>query len=279
MTKSILLAAPTATLALLAFLGGQALMSPASAQTSSQEEVLQAQLLPGWQTKNGHHMAGIQIDLAPGWKTYWRSPGDAGIPPHFDWSGSENLKSVQLHWPSPIVFHTNGYQTIGYLGGVVLPVELVAQDPTRPVLLRAKIDLGICEDICMPASVAFEARIAAPGAANPQIRAALDAGPKTARAVGLSDLDCKIEPISDGLRLTARLALPPQGRQETVAFEATNPQIWFSEAQTQRQGNQLIAVTEMVGPSAQPFALDRSSLTLTLISERGSVELRGCPAP
>ena len=90
-----------ATLALLA--------APALATT--QDDVLSAQLRPGWQMENGGHMAAVELQLAPGWKTYWRSPGDAGIPPTFDWSGSDNVRSVRIHWPAPLVFDANGMQT------------------------------------------------------------------------------------------------------------------------------------------------------------------------
>lgn len=267
------------SLAAMALLALSLLPAIGHARTTSKDQVLQAALLPGWQIKAGTHMAGVRIDLAPGWKTYWRSPGDAGIPPQFDWSGSENLKSVRIHWPAPIVFHTNGYQTIGYKGGVVLPVELVAKDPSRPVVLRSRIDLGICRDICMPATVELQTLIAAPGAPDPAIRAALKASPISAKAAGLTHVACKVEPISDGLRITASLTLPPQSGDEDVAFEAADPGIWVSESQSERQGGQLISTAEMVGPGGQPFALDRSSLTLTVISGAGAIEIHGCPAP
>ena len=71
------------------------LASPAVATT--QDDVLAGTLLPGWQIEGGGQMAALQLTLAPGWKTYWRSPGDAGIPPSFDWSGSQNVKSVRIH--------------------------------------------------------------------------------------------------------------------------------------------------------------------------------------
>ncbi len=107
------------------------LASPALAD--QQDEVISADLLPGWQMQNGHHMAAIELSLAPRWKTYWRSPGDAGIPPLFDWSGSQNVKSVRVLWPSPTVFHTNGLRTIGYHDQVILPIEVVALDPAKPI--------------------------------------------------------------------------------------------------------------------------------------------------
>ncbi len=277
-----ILAAMTRNLRLIPTLTALALCLaalPAQARGTTQEDVLAGDLLSGWQMQTGAHMAGIRLQLAPGWKTYWRSPGDAGIPPRFDWSGSENLKSVRVHWPSPTVFHTSGFKTIGYKGGVVLPVEVEAVDPTRPVVLRAAVELGVCRDICMPAYLDLVVEVAAPGAPDDQIRAALKARPESAGEAGVGQVSCTVDPIADGLRITAEIALPRQPGEETVAFETEDPRIWVAEAVASRTGNRLVAVTEMVGPSGQPFALDRSAMTLTVISDKGAVEIRGCPAP
>jgi len=251
----------------------------ADARTTAQEDVLDGQLLPGWQMKSGAHMAAIQLDLAPGWKTYWRAPGDAGIPPQFDWSASENLKSVRMHWPAPTVFHTNGFLTIGYTDGLVLPVEVEPIDPSRPVTLRATVDLGICHDICMPAFLDLSADIIAPGAPDQAIRAALKAQPITAKDAGVGNVSCTVDPITDGLRITASITLPQQPGEETVAFETTDPRVWVAESTATRTGKTLVAVTEMVGPTGAPFALDRSGVRMTVISDRGAVEIQGCPAP
>ncbi len=270
---------PLAATAAVVILGLGLPMAQAETRGTTQDDVLAAALLPGWQMDSGAHMAGLRLDLAPGWKTYWRSPGDAGIPPQFDWSGSTNLKSVVLHWPSPTVFHTNGYATIGYKGGLVLPVEVEARDPSRPVTLRASVELGICRDICMPAYVELSAEIVTPGAPDAAIRAALKARPASASEAGVAKVSCTVDPIEDGLRITATIRLPQQPGEETVAFETADPHVWVGEAQSERIGNALVSVAEMVGPSGQPFALDRSAMTLTVISSGGAVEIQGCPAP
>lgn len=264
---------PLAALALAALL--PALPAPAT----TQDEVLSATVLTGWQTGEGAHIAALRLDLAPGWKTYWRSPGDAGVPPQFDWSGSENLASVRLLWPAPSVFHLNGMRTIGYHDQLVLPVEVVAKDPSRPVTLSARIELGVCRDICLPASLALSAVIEAPGAPDPAIRDALGARPLSGGEAGLTGISCTVEPIADGLRLTATLSLPRQGAGETVAFETENPGVWVSEAVAGRSGERLTAVADLVPPSGAPFALDRSGVTVTVLSETGAVEVRGCPGP
>ncbi len=246
---------------------------------TTQDDVLAAALLPGWQMESGAHMAALELVLAPGWKTYWRSPGDSGIPPSFDWSGSTNVKSVRLHWPSPTVFHTNGLQSIGYHDRLVLPVEVTAIDPAKPIRLSARVDLGICDEICLPASLSLSSDLVAPGAGDLQISAALDQRAFTAAEARVSGIACTVEPIADGLRLTAAIRLPRQGLEEVVAFETTDPSVWIAESTERREGDQLIAVTELVDRSGAPFALDRSAMTVTILAAGGAVELRGCPAP
>lgn len=263
-------------LALIALLGGVA-TSPARA--FEQADVVRGDFRTGWQVKPGTHMAALHLELAPSWKTYWRAPGDAGIPPSFDWSGSENLQSVRFHWPRPSVFDLNGMQTVGYHDRLVLPIEVVAADPSQPVHLRAMIDLGVCSDICIPASLTLDAVLTGPGAPDTLIDTALASVPQTAAQAGLLGIGCSVDPIDDGLRVTAKMAIPPLGPNETVVFESGVDGVWVSEAQADRSGGTLIAASDMVPPSGAPFALDRSGVTLTVISMDRAVEIRGCPAP
>ena len=249
------------------------------AQATTQDEILDAALLPGWQMENGHHMSGLALTLAPNWKTYWRSPGEAGIPPLFDWSGSENVKSIRIHWPSPEVFHTNGMQTIGYHERVVLPIEVTPLQPGQPILLRAQVELGICKDICMPAAIEVQARLSNTGQPDEAIGNALKSRPRTANEAGLAGIGCTLAPIDDGMRLTATLTLPRRGASETVVFETNDAAVWVSESQTNRAGGVLTSITDLVTGSGAPFALDRSGVTVTVLGEGRSVEIAGCPAP
>lgn len=249
------------------------------ARATTQAEVLSAQLLPGWRTENGTHMAALHLTLAPGWKTYWRSPGDTGIPPLFNWSGSQNLAGVRIHWPRPTVFELNGYQSIGYKHELVLPIELTATDPSQPILLRAEVDLGVCRDICMPAALSFQGQISGPGAPDAAIRAALDARPANAAEAGLVAIGCTVEPIADGLRITARLALPPTGGQETVVFEPGQSPIWVSESVVSRKGQHLVATADFVSNDGGPVMLNRGTIVVTVLGRESAVEIAGCPAP
>jgi DsbC/DsbD-like thiol-disulfide interchange protein len=263
-----------ATLALLC-------AAPAVAQSAPDTDGLRAvQLRSGWQTTSGTQMTALDLQLQPGWKTYWRAPGDAGIPPQFDWTGSQNIKSVKLHWPSPQVFDLNGLQSIGYHDQLVLPMEVTAKDPAQPVQVRLTVQMGICKDICLPASVTVSGEIAGKGAPDAVIRSSLAARAMTATEAGVSDLTCSVTPIDDGLRLTAQMDLPRWGKAiETVVFETTDPTIWVSQSDTQRSGGTVSGASDLVGSSGAPFALDRQGITVTVISGGSSVELRGCPAP
>src|SRR4051812_20923017 len=97
------------------------------------------------------HRAGIEIRLAPGWKTYWRYPGDSGLPPRFDFSSSHNVKSLNVRWPAPQRLADESGVSIGYKHDLVFPLEVIPQDAAKPVMLALKIDYAVCEKVCVPA--------------------------------------------------------------------------------------------------------------------------------
>src|SRR5215469_15791419 len=110
--------------------------------------------------------AGMEIRLAPGWKTYWRYPGDSGVPPRFDFAGSTNVQQVTVLWPTPHRFSDGSGASIGYTGGVVLPLQVQAKDATKPVTLRLKVEYAICEKLCVPAEASAELPLSAPGTSS-----------------------------------------------------------------------------------------------------------------
>ncbi|HTL64483.1 MAG TPA: protein-disulfide reductase DsbD domain-containing protein [Pseudolabrys sp.] len=94
--------------------------------------------------------AGVEVKLRPGWKTYWRYPGDSGVPPHFDFSGSENLKKADVLFPAPHLFTDETGQSLGYKDTVIFPVVVSPQQAGKPVRLRVKVDYAVCEKLCVP---------------------------------------------------------------------------------------------------------------------------------
>jgi DsbC/DsbD-like thiol-disulfide interchange protein len=116
--------------------------------------------------------AGVEVRLAPGWKTYWRYPGDSGIPPHFDFAKSDNVKSVQVAWPAPERFADADGVIIGYRTNVLFPLAVVPEDPAKPVTLRLSLDYAICEKVCIPVHAKAELKIKSGGTAESALTAA-----------------------------------------------------------------------------------------------------------
>ena len=125
-------------------------------------------------------MPRIEIALDPGFKTYWRSPGESGLPPAFDWAGSENLSAAEVLWPAPHRFEDAGGVAYGYKDRVLLPVRVSPNDAAKPLRLALKLDYGVCKDICIPAqaSLALAPRPGEAGSPAPEIAAALARVPR-----------------------------------------------------------------------------------------------------
>ena len=93
---------------------------------------------------------GLHVALPEGWKTYWRSPGDAGLPARIDWSGSANLAAAEIRWPIPERFSLFGLETFGYEREVVLPILAQPAKAGEAMTLAASVDYLVCKDICVP---------------------------------------------------------------------------------------------------------------------------------
>ena len=102
-------------------------------------------------------LGGISIQLQPGWHTYWRTPGDSGVPPHFDFSKSDNVEAVTVMWPAPIKFDDGaGGTALGYKQQVTLPLRIVPKSADKPVTLRADINYAVCDKLCIPVEASAE---------------------------------------------------------------------------------------------------------------------------
>jgi DsbC/DsbD-like thiol-disulfide interchange protein len=143
----------------IAALCGLAMAASGTAASAAGIAHSEVRLLPG-EFAGEAWTAGVQIDLAEGWKTYWRMPGESGIAPHFDWSASRNVADVALRWPAPARYADASGETIGYAHRVVFPVTVRPQDPSRPVELALRLDYAVCKDVCIPARVDLEQSLA-----------------------------------------------------------------------------------------------------------------------
>jgi DsbC/DsbD-like thiol-disulfide interchange protein len=141
-------------------------------------------------------LGGIAIQLQPGWHTYWRNPGDSGVPPRFDFSKSDNLDSVTILWPAPVKFDDGaGGESLGYEKQVLLPMRVVAKDAGKPVVVRAAISY---------AELAFTSVASTEDGA---LTAALDTVPKPAN-IGDSNPLAVRDVKRDGKKVSVDVAVP-----------------------------------------------------------------------
>lgn len=242
------------------------------------DDIVQIEVLDGGMTSRGTYMTAFRLSLSDGWKTYWRAPGDAGIPPQFNWRGSKNIGNVAITWPEPHVFKTNGYRTIGYDKELVLPVEITPSKQGAPVRLKGRMDIGICSDVCVPSTLKFDHGLDAGAERHPAIAAAMAQRPYSASEAGVTSATCRISPTSDGMKVQAQITMPSAGGTEVAVIEPGDPNLWATEATAQRSGNVLTAETELLHADGTAFAVDRSRLRITVLGQSHSVDIRGCSA-
>jgi DsbC/DsbD-like thiol-disulfide interchange protein len=172
----------------------------------------------------GSALAAIEIVLAPDFKTYWRTPGDSGVPPAFDWSGSTNVAAVEPLWPAPTRFEDAGGVSYGYHDRLVLPLRVTARERGAPVRLAGVVDYGVCKDICIPARAVLALALSGIGPAPAAVAQALARVPvaQPISANGpLSIVDVAPQP---GGKLEVRVRAP-EGAAPELFPEA--PENWY----------------------------------------------------
>ena len=164
--------------------------------------------------------AGIEIKLTPGWHTYWRYPGDAGIPPRFDWRGSENLAGVDVLWPAPERILVGGTISIGYERDVIFPLRILPTDPARPVKLSLKLEYAVCAKICIPAEARVRLDVPAGGATSvPALIAAEAKVPRRAKLGEVGSLAITGVRLERGAvsRVLVTASVPPGSKSDLFA--------------------------------------------------------------
>jgi len=228
-------------------------------------------------TPGGHYLAGLEIVMADGWKTYWRMPGDAGVPPTFDWTGSANIGATRVLYPAPMRMAEAGGETLGYKHAVLLPIEVTPQDPGKPVVMKLVLELGICREICIPATAAFDLTIAPgrTGAPLPEIVAALDRVPRAQAKRRKGDPELKRVAVAQGdganSRLAIEVAFGGDAKAADVFVEAPEGLYVPLPKKTGPAAGGLIRFETELSPSLVQD-LKGKTLTLTLVGEAGATE-------
>ncbi len=251
----------------------QALGADASAWSQDSKSAMR--LIAGTNKPGEPRMrTGIEIKLQPGWHTYWRYPGDSGLPPRFDFSGSVNLKNARPFYPAPRLFSDEAGHSIGYSDSVIFPVQVIPQDTGKPVTLRLKIDYAVCEKLCIPAEGRAELILApGPSAQDAALTAAEARVPKT---VSASDAGLSLRRVNNAAKPLIAVDLKTASDKPVAIFaEGPTPE-WALPIPKPAQGApaghrhfgfELDGLPPGVGPKG-PF-----DLTFTLVDGDRAIEV------
>lgn len=249
---------------------------PAQTIVSTGESFVSARLLPGIREEGGARLMGLRLTLKPGWKTYWRNPGSAGIPPQFDWSESENVGSVQIMWPRPEVFQSFGLQTIGYSERVVFPVRVTPADPAAPIAIGLTADLGVCKELCVLEQVTLSETIGqeTPDIGSREIRRAYRSVPPIGREAGLTEMACRIFPKGDAYRFEASMIFAAPFSSPVVLAEG-GERLWVNKTEAHVNGT-AVEIAGQIETTDGSTWIDRDDLRFTVLDGLNSADIRGC---
>jgi DsbC/DsbD-like thiol-disulfide interchange protein len=252
----------------LALAGAPAFAADAFSSDWAPTAKSQARLIAG-----GGDLAGFEIALSPGAITYWRDPGDAGLPPTLDFSTSDNVASVEAEFPAPKrIKEADGGEAFGYDGGVVLPLRVKPRDPAKPTTLKLNADFAVCEKVCLPAKAHLELML--PSAAGSPHAGVIDAAlAAVPRVVAPKDFGALEAVGADGWRLcSAEEAGPPRD----LFVEA--PEGWWLKTAPAHADGGRDCFTLTIGDKPKDAALP-VALRLTLTGGAGAIETTVEAAP
>jgi DsbC/DsbD-like thiol-disulfide interchange protein len=198
----------------------------ADASPWSEDSHAAIRLIAGTNQKGASTLrAGVEIRLAPGWHTYWRYPGDAGVPPRFDFSGSQNLAAAGVSYPAPRLLADETGNSLGYDKDVIFPVLVTPREAGKPVRLRVVVDYAICEKLCVPAKGSAELTLAAGASGRDAALVAAEARVPRPASAADAGLSARRSTAAGGqkARVLVDVAVPA-GKQVALFAEGPTPE-------------------------------------------------------
>ncbi len=258
---------------------GQAGSLNASPVTKVKGDYGSVEIIDGWQKKNGEYQASLLFLLNPGWKTYWRNPGDTGLKPSFDWSESQNLDSANVLWPHPLIFNETGVVIYGFKSQLLLPILIKPDHALENTDLNLKLEFGVCSDICIPILAALSKSNIGNGTQQEiiQIRKALNELPKIATENQKKKIKCKIQPKKKIINVAFKSSLITTINKNTHGIlEYNDPNTWLTSQSSKLVGKDLFLSANINQFDDSNLMIDRSKVQITLINEGSNLTVLGC---
>ena len=249
------------------------------ANTEIKPDIVFIEYIHGWKENNGDILGAIQFKLSPGWKTYWRNPGPFGIKPTFDWTSSQNIRKVELSWPTPKIFQQYDVKVIGYQNVLTIPIKIIKMFPLQHAVLNIKLEFGVCADICLlkTAKISTPLQFQTPKENFDLITTALkEVTSKTTGKVFFSS-KCSIDINDDDLSIEylVHLFKVPKSKPEMIIEYAFSDD-YIDNLTVKLEGKKLSVKTSLQNIYSNHKVIERNRLTALLILEDSGFVITGC---
>ena len=244
------------------------------------DENIEISFLKAWDSKEATLYA-LFIKMKKNWKTYWKYPGDSGFSPEFKIIESNNLKKIEISWPTPKVFFENGSVINGYKKELILPLFFYKEKSSKKIDFKLNFLMGFCDDICIPIKFIINSKIALKTneLKNKLVSESLEKMPQDL-SNSKNLIECEVKKINKKMKLISKFDnnfFSNNHSIEQLILEYLDGQIWFSEISKTNKRFEFLSIINSFEDNN--FFLDKSKIEYTIITRSGGFQQKGCKSP
>ena len=244
------------------------------------DENIEISFLKAWDSKEATLYA-LFIKMKKNWKTYWKYPGDSGFSPEFKIIESNNLKKIEISWPTPKVFFENGSVINGYKKELILPIFFYKEKSSKKIDFKLNFLMGFCDDICIPIKFIINSKNALKTneLKNKLISNSLEKMPQDL-SNSKNLIECEVKKINKKMKLLSKFDSNFFSNNHSIdqlILEYLDGQIWFSEISKTNERFEFLSIINSLDDNN--FFLDKSKIKYTIITRSGGFQHKGCKSP
>ena len=243
-------------------------------------ENIEISFLKAWDSKEATLYA-LFIKMKKNWKTYWKYPGDSGFSPEFKIIESNNLKKIEISWPTPKVFFENGSVINGYKKELILPLFFYKEKSSKKIDFKLNFLMGFCDDICIPIKFVINSKNALKTneLKNKLVSNSLEKMPQDL-SNSKNLIECEVKKINKKMKLLSKFDSNFFSNNHSIdqlILEYLDGQIWFSEISKTNERFEFLSTINSFEDNN--FFLDKSKIEYTIITRSGGFQQKGCKSP
>ena len=244
------------------------------------DENIEISFLKAWDSKEATLYA-LFIKMKKNWKTYWKYPGDSGFSPEFKIIESNNLKKIEISWPTPKVFFENGSVINGYKKELILPLFFYKEKSSKKIDFKLNFLMGFCDDICIPIKFIINSKNALKTneLKNKLVSNSLEKMPQDL-SNSKNLIECEVKKINKKMKLLSKFDSNFFSNNHSIdqlILEYLDGQIWFSEISKTNERFEFLSIINSLDDNN--FFLDKSKIKYTIITRSGGFQQKGCKSP